>query len=347
MITGFAVWLPMFLFPVIDWWHMRSWKEVPCALVRSPAGTGADHAPEISFRYELQGQSYLAFTAYDDGGATLPNNSFWTLRPGTRTVCYVDPKRPGKATLSRSLDPEVYYWCAPLAFVILPGIALAVGLRNIGRPAPARPEAVPSEQAGSIVLAPGQARGCGPFAQGATLIVLGALAALIVLLPGWKETWAARTFYLFFPTVGIVLLLRSLGYLILSAGNPRVTLTVTPGQGSPGETLEVRWETRGSSDRARAFKITLQGREELRYSAGRTTRLDTAPFADLGVTEGHGKDLRRGSAQVILPSPAMHSLTHGSRSIRWAFRLSCDIAFWPDLREEYPYQVIPRKGSRS
>lgn len=345
IVVGLAVWIPKFLVPFLDWWAMRSWKELPCTILRAPSGRASPEESQVLFQYEFLGDLHQARTNLDPLEAAFGMGRAATLKAGSATVCYVNPREPAVAVLDRSLDPELFFWCAPLGFVLLPGLALILGLRTIGKLQAAGPEPPPAPGPGSIVLEPGTSRGCSPIAQLGLLVVLVGIILIILFIPGFRETWPARLFYLAMPVLGSGLLLRSLAYRLFAVANPRVTLSVTPGQGSPGGSIDVRWDSSGSVDRARDFTIVLRGSEETRHRSGKTTIERRSVFAEIPVAKGRGKDLRRGSATVQIPFPVMHSVVHGSRSVRWSFDLVCAISFWPDVSERYFYDLVPRKGA--
>jgi len=340
---GLGLWIPNSLIPILEWSARRKWKEVPCVVVRSPAGQGEDaFGVEIAYRYEYDGRTLESSNPGSVGLFSTGAQLLWKLKPGDAAVCYVNPRPPYDAVLARDLDGEVFIWCFPLLFVVLPLWGLILGLVRIGRPPP-EPEAVASPRPGSLVLGAPQRRGCGVISQLFILLILLGIGAILVLVPGFKDDWLIRGFYLVPLGFGSVVLVRSLGYRFLRSFNPQITLTLTPGQASPGGTIDVRWDARGATDRAKSFRITLEGREERQDRAGKGTRTLTETFATIDVAKGGPKDLKRGSAKVTVPEATMHSLVHGSRSIVWAFRIFAEIPLWPDGGEEYRYEIVASK----
>jgi hypothetical protein len=343
--VGLALWIPNFVLPVMDWSARKRWKEVPCTLLRSPAGQGDTLANDLSYRYEFDGGTYESADPGAGGMFAFGEEPWWKLKPGTVTVCYVNPRSPKEAVLNRSLDPDVFFWCAPLLFVVLPLLALVLGLRNIGRPPAPEPDALPPPRPGARVIAPQSRSGCSIAVQLILLLFFAGTGAIVIAIPGFRDSLPIRLFYLFPLVMGTLFILRFLVYAILTSFNPRVTLTVSPGQAAPGETVELRWDSKGGTGRVKSFRIVLEGREETCIPSGKSTKIETAPFATIEVAKGGPKDLRRGSATVTIPAPAMHSLVHGSRSIVWAFKVFGEIPHWPDVGEEYRYEVSPRKAA--
>lgn len=341
--VGLAIWIPNFLLPVLDWSARKKWKETLCTILRGPGGQGETFDLGIAFRYEVDGLTLDSADAgsldfFSDAGRSLRN-----LKPGSETVCYVDPRPPHKAVLSRDFDPETFIWCAPLLFVILPGFALVAGLMNIGKRTPSEP---PAE--GVVVLGSGRgSKGCSLLFQLGFLLFFGGIATLLVYLPGFRELIVVRLVYLVPIGLLTLLLLRGFVRTLFRSYGPGLLLTVTPGVPAPGQTVEVRWESKSVSDRTKYFRITLEGREEIRTRVGRRDQVEKAVFETLDVGKGGPKDLRRGTAKFSIPASAMPTFEHGSRHIAWIFRLAGEIPGVDKEGEEYPFEIAVQKGKPS
>lgn len=333
--VGLALWIPMFLLPVLDWSRMKKWREAPCTILQGPGGSGETFSTELRYRYEYDGETY---ESSNPGFTEFVGFAVWTVKPGTAAVCYVNPRAPREAVLNRSLDPEIFVWCAPLFFVFFPLVALVLGVRNIGRP---REPELPTD---SVVLAPRRGTGCGLAIQFGMLLFLGGTIALLVAIPGFRETILARLIYLAPLGLATFFILLGMVRTFLGLFTPRVTLTVSPGSAAPGLTVEVRWAATGPWERVKNFRITLEGREETRMS--RKGEVRKSPLAAIDVAKGGPKDLRRGSAKVKIPAGSMPSFVHGGRSIVWVFRVACD-ASTPDAGDEHVYTIAFRKGAGS
>lgn len=336
--VGLALWIPGFLMPVLDWNARKKWKAVPCTIVSSPQDGGSFG---LGFRYEVDGTPYEGRVDGEIGFFSSPSPLIWKLRAGSTTTCYVNPWSPREAVLQRDFDPELFVWCAPLMFVVLPLFALIViqvrGLRPPSDTDPSPPE--PTQ--GTVVLVPQTRRGCGIVLLLGFIAFFGGILALLALLPGFRESMVLRLVYMVPLGFVVLLLLRTLVRLLLRTLHPRLHLTVTPGEGAPGGSVDVRWDAQGSFGGIQRFRLLLEGREEVQRAKGRT---DTAPFASIDVFQGGTKDFKRGSVKVRIPPGSMPSLTHGFRRIVWVFRLSAQVSGLPDLHEEYPYAVGVRKG---
>lgn len=337
MSVGLSLWIPGFLLPVLKWSSHKKWKETPCVITKAPPDEGGFR---VEYRYEVDGETYAGAEDRDIGFFASPPSGLWQLKAGASTVCYVNPWIPREAVLSRDLDTEVFVWCAPLIFVIIPLFALIAGFLRLGRQPPSVEDPLSASSKESTVLAPESRRGCGVLMQLFFILVVGGLGALIVAIPGFRESLPVRLIYLAPISFVLLLLLYSLGLTILRSLNSRLTLTLTPGQGVPGREVEVRWDAEGGPGGVKRFRIVLEGREQV-LTSSRGARTQTAVFALVDVFEGGPKDFKRGLSKVRIPAGTMHSLEHGSRKILWVFRLTADVAGLPNLFEEYPFQVAP------
>lgn len=332
--VGLALWIPMFLVPMLDWSTMKKWKETPCTVLRGPAGVGETLSMDFAYRYEYDGETH---ESSDPGAEGMFSTSVWTIKPGTTTVCYVNPRNPRQAVLNRDLDPEIFVWCAPLIFVFFPLLALVLGLRNIGRP---KEEEAPVD---SVTLVRRRMTGCGLVMHLVFLLFFGGPAVLIVVIPGFTETIVVRLFYLI-PLGGVTLLLLwSLFRSFVGLFKLLVTLTVSPATGVPGQSIEVRWTADGPWERVKHFRITLEGREEVRASTNRRAELKTSPIAVIDIAKGGPKDLRRGSSKLKIPADAMHTFSHDRFAVVWNFRVS---GIGP-VDDEHKYDLVPVRRDRT
>lgn len=337
--VGLAFWIPNFLMPVLEWSARRTWKETPCTVVQSPKGMGDAFDSGLVYRYEFDGRTMESADPGSMAWFSPDARRLWELQPGATLVCYVDPRPPHKAVLKRDFDPETFIWCAPLMFVILPGFAMVAGWINIGRKKTQEP--VPDNAA---VLGQRRARGCVFVLQFSFLLFFGGIVAFLVLTPGFRESMVLRLVYLVPVAFITLLILKGLLRSLFRTPAPEIVLVITPAEAVPGRMLEVRWEAKGVSDRAKGFQIRLEGREGIHV--GRSVQ--EAVFDWIEVAKGGPKDLRRGYSKITLPETTMPSLTHGTHRIRWAFRVSGEIpGIDPVEGEEFAFEIRPAKEKTS
>jgi hypothetical protein len=160
---------------------------------------------------------------------------------------------------------------------------------------------------------------------------------------GWRA--GGRPMFLTIFTVPFVVV--GLGLLgaafakFLGLWSPRASLTLNPGRLVIGELAAVEWELRGTVERVKRLKVTLEGRERTPDS----DRMLTTVFTSIPVGEGdcYG-NLRRGSGQVEVPADARPSFKSANLEIRWVLKVHGEIAYWPDFVEEFPVGVLPRSS---
>ena len=76
-------------------------------------------------------------------------------------------------------------------------------------------------------------------------------------------------------------------------------------------------------------------------SVGSTARTRTEPFASIDVADRkRGQGLEYGAASFTIPVGAGVDLDYGDSEITWKIKLHGDIAYWPDVNEEYEITVI-------
>jgi hypothetical protein len=337
--VGMGLWIPMFLLPTLDWWKMRTWKPAPCTIIKSPVGVGDGYAMDIVYRYEWDGASFESGNTGSGGMLSMGDTSLWDVPPGTTRTCYVNPRDAHQASLNRDYDPETLIGLAPLLFVLLPLAALIAGWSKLGKPPEAPPPPLPPLREGAVTIQQTPRGGCGVTAILIMILIFGGLAAGLALIVAPRAGYGV---YLYAVPFGLIalFLIHTLLYMGLASFNPRVTLTLTPGQVSPGQTLELRWETQGNVARAKSFRIRLEGREmEHVYKSTKTE-----VFSTTDVFQAGSRDFRRGTVTVTIPETGMHSLVHGSRKIVWAFTVVADCPRWPRGGEDYVFEVLPRKA---
>jgi hypothetical protein len=227
-------------------------------------------------------------------------------------------------------------------------------VRKKSRGAAAALPTVPVKSSGATLQA-----SASPFGRlgCATVIALfwnGVISIFLVeAVSGWvkgKPDGCMSLFIIPFLLVGLGLIVL-VAYYFLALFNPRPVLRVTPGSAALGDSVEVEWETSGNVDRIREFSIVLEGREEATYRRGTSTSTDKSTFATIEVVRSpRGKDMRRGRVKVAIPADSMHSFKSSNNKIVWSFKVKGDIPRWPDVNEEFPFEVLPQRlppGGRS
>jgi len=164
------------------------------------------------------------------------------------------------------------------------------------------------------------------------------------VIRGWQKgrpDWFLTIFLIPFELIGLGLLIAVL-YNFLRLFNPRVKLIVSSSAVPLGAAIEVAWVLFGRSGRVRRLRIWLEGREEARYRRGTSTYTDRKTFAEVEVAVLEDPaEMAAGKARLEVPADSMHTFKADNNKILWVLRAQGDIAFWPDVSEEFELTVMP------
>jgi hypothetical protein len=107
----------------------------------------------------------------------------------------------------------------------------------------------------------------------------------------------------------------------------------------------VSWRFGGRYDRITRLHVYLEAREEATYVRGTDRRTDRSVFFHLDLVDTPKPfEIAIGSAAFTIPPDTMHSLNARHNKIIWELKLHGEIPNWPDVREEFVLQVLPRAG---
>jgi hypothetical protein len=360
MSLGFTA---VFLRPVVKIVQARDWNETPCTILSSQVEThkgskGTTYSVGVSYEYFVHDQRYVStrykFMSGSSSGYDGKAQIVQGLRPGTKTVCYVNRRDPAEAVIERGFTADLMFGFIPLVFAVigaggLYGIFIYKGKGRALRPKAGLPAAaVSGVRTGPAVLKPASS----PATRFGCLLVFalawnGFLSIFLMdIVSGWKigkGEGCATVFMIPFVLIGVVLILLSI-YGFLALFNPRPTIRVSSSAVALGETVEVEWEMTGNLDRFRGFTIAFEGREEATYRRGTSSSTDKSVFMTLElVTLTRAKEMRRGKAKVAIPTDTMHTFRSANNKIVWRFQVKGDIPWWPDVDESFDFEVLPHR----
>jgi hypothetical protein len=368
LIIGLSATLFLFIIPLAQITGARNWRSTPCVILKSEVGVhkgskGATYSIDITYEYLVEEQRYVSTryqfmpgssSGYDGKKAVVDR-----LPPGSSATCYVNRRNPSEAVLERGFTTDLFYGLIPLVFALVGGGGLFGVFVYKGSPlrrkTPREEAQLPSLHAvptlpksgGATLKASASPAGRLGCSIGIALFWNGIVSIFLVqVVSGWiagKPDGCTTLFFIPFGLVGLGLIVV-VAYYFLALFNPRPTLRVTPGSASLGDSVEIEWETRGNVDRVRAFSIILEGREEATYRRGTSTSTDKSAFATIEiVNSSRGKDMRRGRAKLAIPADSMHSFKSSNNKFVWNFKVKGDIPRWPDVNEEFPFDVLPQR----
>jgi hypothetical protein len=168
-------------------------------------------------------------------------------------------------------------------------------------------------------------------------------------IESWRRgspEWFLTIFLIPFVLIGL-LLIGFVGYAFLQLFNPRVTLTADPGVVAVGGAFALQWRVEGRVTRLDKLTLTFEGREEVTYRRGTSTVTEKNVFARHTLASvTNAMDMRSGRVEGTVPAESMHSFEAPSNKIVWLITVQADIPNWPDIREEYPFTVLPHPVAR-
>lgn len=175
------------------------------------------------------------------------------------------------------------------------------------------------------------------------LIGVALVHAITGLWHGSPE-WPLILILLPFLAIGLALL-WGMVYTFLQTFNPVPTLTLSAGAAPLGAELELTWRFSGITSRLKRMEIQLRGREEATYRRGTSNTTDKHTFAEIKIVDTTDPiAIESGQTTLHVPTHSMHSFDSGHNRVVWSLHIRGDIAYWPDVSEEYPIVVLPHIG---
>jgi hypothetical protein len=366
LLAGLAATYAMLLRPALRILAARSWREVPCVVLSSRVvahsdSDGTTYSVDILYSYAVDGRELKAnrynfmtgSTSGYEGKAAIVARSL----PGQRTVCYVNPADPTDAVLTRDATPDMWFGLLPLIFVAVGGGGMffvwRAAKRKGGDPMALKSSRRSKESgitagpvpAGAAVLKSAGSR-LGKFAGGVLIaafwngIVSVFLWQVIKSFQRHRPEWLLTIFLIPFVLIGLGLL-GFAGYSFLQLFAPGVKLRLSSAAVPLGGSADLEWEITGRSSAISKLRIWLEGREEATYRRGTSTSTDKSTFATLELASASlWSDIRRGRVRFTVPADTMHSFKSDNNRIVWTLHVHGDIAFYPDVNDEFPITVL-------
>lgn len=377
-LAGAAMFIVLFVRPVMRIADARGWIETPCVILSSAVvsheshssrGSGTTYSIDVTYEYARDGRTYTSnrygFSTGSSSGHDWRQAIVDRLPPGSKSICFVNPRDPADAVLERGFTPDLWFGLFPLAFLLVGAGGLFFVLRSRGksragastaavgdRSRPARVETRDDDEEDD-----GDAR--GPVTLKPDASPMGKLIAVLVFalfwngivsifvvqaVGGWmrgEREWFLTIFLIPFVLIGLVALGIAV-YQFLALFNPRPTLVVSARSVPLGGSIDVQWKLSGDARKLKRFRIVLEGRETARYRRGTSTYTDKSVFATITVVEVRTAwDIRTGRAAVTVPADTMHSFASDNNTIVWHLRAQGEVPLWPDINDEYVFEVRP------
>lgn len=368
--------------PIISSYKISSWDRIPCSIIYADIREERDrdsvsHSIYMLYEYELDARKYRSEKIISTFDRML------TLRAMNRKIemyqsaeilkCYVNPKDPNDAFLSRriTIHPMVGLF-ALLAFLIgITGIYYLVtgycpqGLdpeKPWNQPWQSSSKTQKENEISSIdnlskKLSPDHSmRGCFWTAFLSAVFWNGYLWFLILYdirvirgegfnMPQFDIiTWV-------FLIIGLLMLIPFI-YTLFSLFNPSAELIITPFELTLGTSVRLKWKFSKSCYRIKKLSIKLCVVEKI-YS--KSDMPDNNQGKDMKNGPGskilyevkifessRSHEMQSGQVDFVIPrEEAPHSLYIKDYSISWQIIVHGEIPFFPDLEDSYTLTVMP------
>lgn len=366
-LAGMIVLYGFFLDPFRNAIAAYGWTPTPCTIYSSKIEPVTDkekskdkgaaaivgYRPEIKYSYRVAGRLHRS-------------ERIWFIRPSADTQedarqvvgrypkdsqqqCYVDPKDEDFAVLERGFRPQLLIALIPLLIAVIgmTGMVSRV-MRRVSRP---DPRFAPMHRYAEGVTLTHRSRS-GLVALMVVLIFAIAWNGVISFLlreviKNWREGipgcygWFLTIFAIPFVVVGVILLVMPV-YFFAKLFNPRPTLRLSKAQVAGGESADLTWRFWGRYDRLHRLRISLEGREEATYQSGDETATAREVFVTIPLVDTtRPQEIRWGKVRVEVPVNAVPTFSAPHNRIAWAIHVCGEIRHWPDVDEEFEFNVLP------
>ncbi len=363
IVVGLGIFIGLTGLPMHKWWIAQGWEAIPCMIVKSEVREhrGSDsttYSIAITYQYTyLTGpheQDYISdqvdFTSGSSSGRSAKADVVAQYPPGSSATCYVNPDNPAEAILLREFRLGYLIGLFGLIFTGAGVLVIVFGLINIKGNALSHKgtftDALPLESNSTIELHPVQGR----LTTFIILLIFTAIWNGIISAIAWgifSSGGISSVFSAFFLLPFVLIGLGVVGFCIyqfLTLFNPHPHLTLTPGTIPLGQAAELFWRFDRSVERIRNLKIYLIGTESATYRQGTKTSTSNNEFEKILILDtAQRTEMVRGMIQVVIPEYTMHSFKAPNNVIKWTLRFHGEIAFWPDIIDDFEIQVIPMK----
>lgn len=337
----------------------KDWLECPCEIISSEVKSHSDndgttYSVEIVYSYNLYGEEHRSnrynFLGGSSSGYSGKQKIVTHYKPGTNTICYVNPRNPAIAVLNRGFTMEMLVALVPLAFVLIGIGGIFYLIRSKAKERKARirnvydvknpVEGVPS--AGRVELKPKSS----PVKNLIIVIFLalfwnGIVSIFVYQVVQDKHDWLFALFLIPFVLIGIALIC-GVFYCFLTLFNPRPKLILSSGAAHPGERVNLKWEFTGHTESIRKLNISLEGYEESKYRRGTSTYTDKSVFERVIIMDtDDSMKIPCGQSAFTVPPGTMHTFEASNNKIIWVLKINGVISFWPDIKQEFPFTVLP------
>ncbi|MCX5660741.1 MAG: DUF3592 domain-containing protein [Planctomycetota bacterium] len=299
--------------------------------------------------------------------------------PGSQKTCYINPADPGQVVLNRGFQWIYLMGLLPLVFVAVGGVGVVSAARSFQRGkqtrlappisfrrsfalnAPlfstnksraANTTGLPAPLPLSTITGRAELKGSTSPMRGLisaiffTAVWNGVISIFLYKAYQGRLDWGMMICMTPFVVIGFLTLLW-VPYQFMALFSPRARLSLAAGSIAPGESADLEYTFVGRTGLLRSWQVTLEAREEATYGRGTNTITDKNVFFTQVVVDSADAPLgvdRRGHAVVAIPADAIHSFDAPRNKVVWLLRVTGDVAFLPNIKDEYRIVVLPPGG---
>ena len=343
----------------------REWNSTNCEVISSEvryhsgdSDSGPTYSIDIRYRYTIGGQVYESnryhFMSGSSSGYEGKKAVVRQYPTGKRFTCFVDPRDPNSAVISRD-----FHWSYLIGLIGV--IFAAVGFFMLFK-GPSRTTASKAPSASdrtsfspavrtSAISEPLKSN-AGPKARFIGITFVAIFWNGIISVFAWQAyqqwikgdpEWFLMIFLIPFVLVGLGLIV-GIVYSFLALFNPRVSLLLDTPSLRLGEATRIRWKFEGRIDKLTGVKIILKATEHISYRRGTRTHREQSCFLEQTVFESQiSSQIASGQVSLRIPQDSMHSFSGESNQVTWRVIVQGEIPNWPDVKEEYELEVLPMK----
>ena len=370
--AGLAILCGFILPKSFEWFSMRGWKETEAEVIWSRVvsksdSDGTTYAVDIFYRYQIGGQEYRSNRYSVLGGSSSGSKGKREIvdshPPESKLTVFVDPDKPWRAVINRSVG----WWCL-FALFPLPFIAVGAGglwamykKRLDGPSVSTRPRST-----GHVAAVRAHRLGAKPLPAGEWVQAggsrIGGFIFLLIFALFWNgflfffqsSLWSGAgstggkaiggVFTLFmipFFLIGIALAVGAF-YAFASLFAPRFDLQLASGDLKPGRSIRIQWRRAGGRSQPMNFTLLLVGREEATYSQGSSNSTARSVFHEEVLFETTvPQSMDAGGVSLKIPDDAVPTFIGSNTRIVWRLCLHAKVPWLPDVRDEREIVVQP------
>lgn len=362
LLAGLGITYGTFILPLQRILAARNWAPVEAVVTKSAVrehrgDDSTTYSVYIAYRYTFHDRTYQGdryrFASGSSSGHAAKQRIVAAHPAGRAITVYVDPASPEESVIQRDAGGALYLGLLPLLFALVGAVILFFGIRAARCPPGTVTQHARAAPGGGGKPARAFKRSSGHAGRILGMLFFALFWNGIVSVFLWQcvQEWQQGRKPIFLSIFLVPFVLVGTGvivaffYQVLRAFNPTIILDCPAQPLFPGSTAQLRFHGRGNLQRLSRLMITLQGTEHATYQRGTKSVTDTYVFHTEKLLDvNNPMQMAQGWVRLVLPPDAMHSFQSTHNRIVWSITIAGTIPHWPDLKETYDLNVLPREG---